>query len=63
MIAIDLSQALDMDKLTVSGIIKRLEEKQINERKANVSDKRSFGLYISEKGMNFLKSYQLVKKF
>lgn len=45
--AIQLSRLLDIDKQTLSGIIKRLEEEQLITRKPLSNDRRAFSLHLS----------------
>lgn len=49
--AVTLSARLDMDKPTLSGIIKRLLDKQLIEKTSNPDDKRSQLLSLTDAGM------------
>ncbi|MFD1466293.1 MarR family winged helix-turn-helix transcriptional regulator [Lapidilactobacillus mulanensis] len=46
----DLAQRLDMDKPTISAIIKRLEAKKLVYKTKNSHDNRLFDLFLSETG-------------
>ena len=46
--AIEISERLDMDKPTLSGIINRLVDKKYVEKQPNPSDKRSFILKLTK---------------
>lgn len=46
----DLAQRLDMDKPTISAIIKRLEAKKLVYKTKNGHDNRLFDLFLSETG-------------
>lgn len=46
----ELGQLLDMDKPTMSGIVKRLEQKQLLYKEQDHSDKRYYYLYLTEAG-------------
>lgn len=48
--AIQLTKLLDMDKPTISAILKRLEQKTLINRRKSIHDNRSFDLYLTEAG-------------
>jgi len=48
--AIELTQRLDMDKPTISGIIKRLSDKDFVAKQANPHDQRSQLLFLTTVG-------------
>lgn len=56
--ASDLAQYLDMDKPTASGIIQRLEKKNLLSRKNNPSDKRSSLLFLTPLGKKRLEKWK-----
>jgi len=47
---VQLGDLMGADRTTVSGIIDRLEKRGLVVRKGSPSDRRSFTLYITEKG-------------
>lgn len=46
----DLAKILDMDKPTISAIIKRLESKKIIYKTKNIHDNRAFDLFLTQVG-------------
>jgi len=56
--ATELSLALDMDKPTISGIIQRLEKKEIIEKNKSPNDSRSYLLSLTKLGVSKLKECQ-----
>lgn len=51
-----LTERLDMDKPTISAIIKRLELKDILYRKKNTVDSRVYDLFLTAKGQTIFES-------
>lgn len=47
----DLAKILDMDKPTISAIIKRLENKKLLYKIKNSQDSRAFDLFLSQSGL------------
>ncbi|MEO1770180.1 MarR family winged helix-turn-helix transcriptional regulator [Candidatus Enterococcus ferrettii] len=58
----ELSFRLGMDKPTVSGIVKRLENKQLLKKRPNPSDQRSSLLLLTESGEAILKKCQKISE-
>lgn len=58
--SIEIATLLDMDKPTMSGVIKRLEEKKFIERKLNPLDKRSSLLVLTSEGKGKLSNCLLI---
>lgn len=58
----ELSIQLDMDKPTVSGIVKRLEGKQLVSKVPHPSDQRSSLLLLTEAGNVILKECQMISE-
>lgn len=56
--AIQLTKLLDMDKPTISAIIKRLEQKNLINRRKSHHDNRSYDLYLTKTGKE---AYELAK--
>lgn len=56
----ELAYALDMDNPTVSGIVHRLEKKDLLFKKPNPSDKRSSLLLLTKTGNNILHECQTI---
>lgn len=52
MTANELAKILDMDKPTISAIIKRLENKKLIYKRKNKADSRAFDLFLSQEGMD-----------
>ncbi|WP_366533464.1 MarR family winged helix-turn-helix transcriptional regulator (plasmid) [Carnobacterium maltaromaticum] len=66
--ASQVSQFLEIDKQTLSEIIKRLEEKELIVKKRITSDRRAFSLHLSADQTNNLTIYttassQVLEKF
>ncbi|MDH6365310.1 DNA-binding MarR family transcriptional regulator [Enterococcus sp. PF1-24] len=57
-----LSQDLEMDKQTISEIVKRLESKQLLIREKNPNDRRAYQLKLSKIGIQALTQYQEVSQ-
>lgn len=58
MTAAMLGDNLDIDRPTLSGIIQRLEKKELLRRKKNPADSRSYLLTLTEDGQQQVKTYQ-----
>lgn len=58
MTAAMLGDNLDIDRPTLSGIIQRLEKKELLRRKKNPTDSRSYLLTLTEDGQQQVKTYQ-----
>ncbi|MBM7711603.1 MarR family winged helix-turn-helix transcriptional regulator [Enterococcus xiangfangensis] len=56
--ATELVHILDMDKPTISGIVQRLEKKELLVKRDHPTDKRSFLLSLTEIGRSALEDYQ-----
>lgn len=57
--AIQLTKLLEMDKPTISAIIKRLEQKTLINRRKSHHDNRSYDLYLTKTGKEV---YEFAKK-
>lgn len=49
---VTLGELMDVDRTTISGIVDRLERMELVLRGADTSDRRSWVLFLSEKGRN-----------
>lgn len=58
--AVALSHTIGIDKPTISGIIKRLVDKQLVEKIAAPSDKRAFHLKVTKLGYQQLAGYHAI---
>ena len=54
----DISTALNLPKSTVTGLIARLEKKELIKRDLNPNDLRTYRLLLSEKGTEALHKYR-----
>lgn len=60
MMQVDLARLLDVGKVTVGGLVDRLEATGHVERRADATDRRAKRVYITEQGFEMLRSMILV---
>lgn len=58
--AVDIVCHLDMDKPTISGILSRLEKKELITKETNQKDKRLYNIILNEKGLLKLKNCKII---
>ncbi len=51
----ELSRALGLDKSAITGLVDRLENKGLVERKPSSSDRRAIGLFLTGKGSDAIR--------
>ncbi|MBC6118071.1 winged helix DNA-binding protein [Listeria innocua] len=56
--AVEIAKILDMDKPTISGIVKRLEKKKLITKTRNIEDSRSYCLQLTAEGKRIVQTCQ-----
>lgn len=58
--AVEIGQRLGMDKPTLSGILVRMEKKELLTKTRSSADRRSYQLYLTDKGQSSFQSAKAI---